>query len=425
MADGVTRRRGRPRSPPTKPVPSRRARGTGSVFTRGDGRVGCILPRALDPKRRPIYSSANRRGFTTEAEAAAWISAEIVRRSSPPPAQASGAETLGAYLARWHADHAPFWPARTARAYRRSLARLVELIGSVSLNALTHEVILGALARQMELRWQRTRRDGTPTSAARPYSRRTLAQGRMVLGYALADLVPDVLPTNPVRRTNRLPRGQAPEQPVWDGDQADRFLEAAEEGAPHLALAYRLILRRALRVGEVVALQWTEVNEARSVVLVRTTAGDRTGERADTKGRREREIPLSADLVRRLISRREAQARPSPWVFTNPETGLPYDASRLRRLAVAVCQAAQLPPINPKDMRATCATVLLDEGVPLAQVSALLGHSSIAITAVFYARVLRRREERIGQLAEAFDRAHERGAISARGSAPAPFRRAE
>jgi integrase len=252
----------------------------------------------------------------------------------------------------------------------------------------------------------------------------------MVLGLALSDLVPDVLAHNPVARA-RLPRAQPPEQPVWDGDQADRFLVEAERLCPHLALAYRLVLRRALRRGEVLSLQWRDVDERRGVLTVERTVGERAGLTGDTKGRRRREIPLSADLLERLRAQRlgfctdNVQRSPGPWVFLNPETALPYHPRILSWWVPQLAHAAGVPVIQPKDMRATCASNLLSDGVPLPTVSQLLGHSSIAVTSSFYERIIKRRQQQIAQVADQLDAALDRSAESVRGTRPAPIRRAE
>jgi integrase len=367
----------------------------------------------------------------SEAEAAVWLDGELSARRHPPPAPLPADELLVVYCARWWQAGSAFWPARTARAYRRSLALILGTgeLRVVPVGRLTHEAVRTALATLMGASWQRTRADGTPTTDPKPYSRRTVQHARMVLGLALSDLVPDVLAHNPVARA-RLPRAQPPEQPVWDGDQADRFLDAAERLCPHLALAFRLILRRALRRGEVLSLQWRDVDERRGVLTVERTVGERAGQTGDTKGRRRREIPLSADLLVRLRAplvrdHHYTLPRPSPWVFLNPETGLPYHPRILSWWVPALCRAADVPIIQPKDMRATCATVLLDQGWPLPRVAALLGHASIATTAAHYARAIARRENRLAQMADEIDALLDAGGESARGTRPAPIRRAE
>jgi integrase len=108
----------------------------------------------------------------------------------------------------------------------------------------------------------------------------------------------------------------------------------------------------------------------------------------------------------------------TPWVFLNPETSLPYHPRILSWWVPQIALVAGIPPIQPKDMRATCATNLLEEGVPLPRISQLLGHSSVAVTSSFYSRVLTRRDARIAQDADALDDALDRSALNARGERP-------
>ncbi|MCC6833312.1 MAG: site-specific integrase [Thermoleophilia bacterium] len=401
----------RRKTAPPPVQPTRRRRGSGSVSVRSDSRVVVTLPADLDPERRPLYSPpGTRTAWASVEQAARWLDAEVARRRNPAPERATGDEQLGAYLARWYRLYSPTWPERTATAYRQSL-RLFAGIAAVRLSELTHEVVQGALARLQQATWRRTRKDGTPTGEPKPYSARTLQQARTALGLALEGLVPDVLAANPVRRT-RLGRRQPPTQPVWDGAQAERFLAAAEATEPQHALALRLILHRGLRRGEVLALCWADLDERRAVLTVDETAGRRAGQTGDTKGRRSREIPLSRDLLARLAAHRAGRRRPTPWVFANPETGLPWSVETLRAAADRAIRAAGLPRISLKDMRATCATLLLDQGEPLPRVSELLGHADVSVTARAYQRVLRLTEARAADVAEGLDAAFVRAAGS-------------
>lgn len=406
---------------PRRDEPKRRRRGSGTVGTRKSGRVFCVLSPDLDPKRRPIYT-VNRRPFANEDEAAAYLASEIARLTRPVEASAAD-ELISVYLQRWWTAGAVLWPERTALAYKQALARIVPLLGPITIAELTHVRLREAVSKLLVSTWQRKKRDGTVTKEV-AYSRRSVEQSLMVLGLALGDLVPDVLSANPARRV-KLPKAQAPEQPVWDADEAERFLASAEEVASHLALAFRLILTRALRHGEVLALRWSDLIEARGVLVIDETIGRHPGETGDTKGRRRREIPLSADLIARLKEHRKQQQRPSVWVFANPETGLPWVHNTLDRYARTIARHAGLPPILPKDMRATAATALLLGSVPLPVVSQLLGHSSIAVTSTFYHRAIKQREEMVARLSENLDAALDQAAETARGEAPKQIRRAE
>jgi integrase len=53
-----------------------------------------------------------------------------------------------------------------------------------------------------------------------------------------------------------------------------------------------------------------------------------------------------------------------------------------------VAKAAELPAgVTPYSLRHTCATLLLEKGIPLKVVSERLGHSTIALTADVYSHV--------------------------------------
>lgn len=408
---------GRPRKPVAPP--RRRARGTGSVGTRADGRVYAALPPDCDPGRRPHYGPGNRRRFADEAEARAWLAAEAARLRAHPGAAHPG-EQLGAYLTRWLKIYGPAMPPRTRAAYTVALRHWLPHAGTVTLGALTHEHLQGALAAMQAAGWVRYRRDGSPIGTARPYSPRTLAHALAVLRHALAAMVPDVLATNPCRRV-RLARSQPAEAPVWDAAEAEAFIAAAEVAVPHLALAYKLILRRGLRRGEVVALQWADVRAHEGLLTVDETAGTRAGTAGGTKGRRTRDIPLSGAQVAEFAAHRAAQARPGRYVFTNPRTGTGYSVSALGRHVARLAALAGVPPIGLKDMRATCSTTLLDEGIPLPRVSRLLGHADARVTAQHYDRVIAARADRVTRVADELDAAYARAAEAARQHRPRPL----
>lgn len=404
-----------PRAPKPPPKPKRRPPNSGSVTVRKDGRIVVVLPKELDPKRKAVYGPGARVPFASAAQAALWLDAELVRRRSPTPI-ASATETLGHYLARWYGDHLHEWPERTALAYDLSLRRW-RILGHAPIGTLTRDVVQGGLRQLHEQTWQRTKKDGTRTGEPKPYSRRTIAHARAVLHQALEDLVPDVLTYNPAKARRRGRPQPAPEQPVWSAEQSDHFLAVAERTEPRIALAFRLILRRALRVGEAVDMTILDVDERAMTLRVDETPGLKRGTSGPTKTRRVRDVPLSADLARRLREHRHAYPATDPHLFTldGERISLQY----FRQLWHRTVRVAQLPRITPKDGRATCATLLLDQGWPLPAVAQLLGHTSIQTTAQFYARVVKRRADQTAQLGERIDAALD--AASAEGR-PTPLR---
>jgi integrase len=75
-------------------------------------------------------------------------------------------------------------------------------------------------------------------------------------------------------------------------------------------------------------------------------------------------------------------------VFTT-EAGPPINPSNLRQRSFApLLKKAGLPHIRFHDLRHTCATLLLSEGVHPKFVQELLGHASVAITLDTYSHML-------------------------------------
>jgi len=73
-------------------------------------------------------------------------------------------------------------------------------------------------------------------------------------------------------------------------------------------------------------------------------------------------------------------------VFTSP-VGTPIDPRNVNRWWDQLCESAGIGHHRFHASRHTAATLLLDSGVALEVVSAILGHASIAITADVYAKV--------------------------------------
>ena len=75
------------------------------------------------------------------------------------------------------------------------------------------------------------------------------------------------------------------------------------------------------------------------------------------------------------------------YVFTTP-IGTPLDPRNLTRHFGAACRKAKLPKTRFHDLRHTCASLLLAQGVQPRVVMETLGHSGIAITMDLYTHVM-------------------------------------
>lgn len=142
----------------------------------------------------------------------------------------------------------------------------------------------------------------------------------------------------------------------------------------------------------------------RSLTVIASTA----------KSRRERTIPLTVDLVRRLEELRHAQAvalgsirRPSDLVFLTPN-GTPWCApsNNVNRVLRRLLDRAGIERVDANGekvdvhaLRTTAASRLARNGVAMAVTQRLLGHADVRTTSKHYVRlddqVLRDAIERI------------------------------
>jgi integrase len=222
---------------------------------------------------------------------------------------------------------------------------------------------------------------------------------RGLLSTALAHAVrEDELPRNVVSAV-RLPEPRRTGFTPLTADEARRVLIAATYNRYHAV--FDLALRTGLRRGELLGLRWSDVDFTTGILSVRQTVQRvrHTGTVIVLPPRpraSERRIPLPADSLQVLREHRQRQElhrktagdrwQESGLVFTNTIGGA-SDPGALNRNFAATCDLAGVRRVRFHDLRHTCATLLLDQGVELITISSLLGHARIGITADVYAHV--------------------------------------
>jgi integrase len=203
----------------------------------------------------------------------------------------------------------------------------------------------------------------------------------------------------------QAPSPKRPEIRPLTQDQANALLDTA--AGDRLEALYRLAIMTGMRQGELLGLQWADVDWNASRLEVRHTLVRLKGEwtLAEPKsGRSQRSIKLAPTVLQALRSHRAGQnaerlAIGRAWqdrdlVFTH-EDGSPLDARALARHLRKLLATAGLPRSRFHDLRHTAGTSLIADGIPLVMVKDLLGHSTIAITADIYSHVLPPHQDQI------------------------------
>jgi integrase len=158
-----------------------------------------------------------------------------------------------------------------------------------------------------------------------------------------------------------------------------------------------------LRLGELLALRWTDVDLAGAAggalhvrgTLQRTRDGATIAEPKTTRSRRRVELSaLAADALRRhrVVQNEERLRLGRGWhdldlVFPDKRGNYLSDTHLRRRSFGPLLARAGLPPIRFHDLRHSAATLLLGQGTHPKIVSEMLGHSTISITLDLYSHV--------------------------------------
>ena len=184
------------------------------------------------------------------------------------------------------------------------------------------------------------------------------------------------------------------EMKILPPEQIKSYLTAAEQRSV-LPMFY-LELISGLRKGELVALQWSDLDVESKTISVSKQAGrNNAGEPDITRPKTEnsiRKISIPQDAVDLLIA--EHQKHPSnPWMFPSPKTGEMYHPDSVVNIHKKILKDAGLEHLRFHDLRHTFATLALQNGVDVKTVSSMLGHFDAGFTLRTYTHVTRQMQE--------------------------------
>ena len=185
---------------------------------------------------------------------------------------------------------------------------------------------------------------------------------------------------NPTRKT-KLPRREAKqERRIMTPEQIRLLVTNLREPARSVV---QLLLTTGLRVGELLALHWRNVDLQGGVLRVKETVYDGHFDEPKTK-RSFRTIPIGSETIGILQALQSRKANPEALVFAT-QAGTPLDRRNLlRRQVTPVCKKVGLPAISWHSFRHCNATLLDAVGAPVGTVQALLGHSTPEVTRSVY-----------------------------------------
>lgn len=356
--------------------------GTGSVYQRSDGRWCASLMH--NGKRRSVYAKTEREAKKKLVALQAEVGASGILAQ---PGRHTVEEVLVTFL-----DHKRRTVRdRTLADYEASATRhIVPALGSIRLSRLTPERISGWL--------DGLRRRGIGRQARMAYG---VLRGALELAVRWGRLA-----NNPCSRVD-IPAYRAKRKEVWTTTELKRFL--AETNTDWRGPLWVVAVLSGCRLGELLALRWEDtdlerkmINVHRSGQWIRGTWVE--GEPKTRSGRRTISLP---DVAVMALTQQRAQqgqwrnaAPTGPWddnrVFTS-HTGAPLDGPNLARALRVRCADIGVPEITPHSFRHLSASLLLQAGLTVTEVSARLGHASPSITLSIYAHVVEKNDQRAAE----------------------------
>lgn len=288
-------------------------------------------------------------------------------------------QTVQQYADAW-IDRASL-KASTKRFYRDHLENhIYPAIGRLPIGAVTRLHVRDLVSR-------------TQAKKLRP---KTIQGILRTLSTVLSEAVEDErLPANPALRPGRMRRAMtdpnAPKQldaDPYTREEAAALVTAAAVAYPEWAAFTLCALRAGLRLGELRALEWDDLDWRGRYMLVSRNYVE--GVATTPKSGRSRRVDLSDQLIAGLrLHRRQqgaywlSEGKERPRLVFPSRAGTPLDDSKVRKAMRSIALAAKVRPRTRivHVLRHTYCSLLIAAGASIEYVKEQAGHSSITVTA--------------------------------------------
>ena len=325
----------------------KRANGEGNIRKRSDGRWEGRYTAGYHPEtgKRIIKNVLGK----TQAECKAKLK-KAIEESHALDVGRADEYTVAAWLRTWFELYAkPHIRPSTMNYYHRNIEQhIIPAIGDIPLNKLTTrdlQKLYNDLQSNGRLRKvQKKEKPGLSNSTVRGI--------HMMLHNALDRAVKEKLILSNPTENCIIPKIEKQEMKILHPDHISAYLNAAERRNA-LPMFY-LELVSGLRKGELVALQWSDLDEANCTISVSKQASWDTEHQLilsrPKTGNSIREVSIPQDAVE-LLKQEHAKHPDNPWMFPSGRTGEMYHPDSVVTLHKRILKDAGLEHIRFHDLR--------------------------------------------------------------------------
>mgnify|MGYP005761347851 FL=1 len=359
----------------------RRKQGEGTLRKRADGRWEARVVIGYDDKGNPITKNvtAMEKGKCLE---------KLEQLKEQCGVQLTGkvkAEmAFGDWLNFWYQQYAKQTLRPTTQSGYENMIynHIIPDIGKIPLNKLTQNDLQQFYAR-LKNGGRKVRTELYGKGLSDRMVRGCHAMCRKALEKAVAD---GIIRINPAIGC-KLPPKKAKEMQVLTREEMQRFMaQAKADGYFELFL---LELCTGMRRGEIVALQWDDLNlQTGELHICRqaTTVHGNIHICAPKTKSSIRTVILPPDIVKILAEYKKRIN--SRWMFPSPvKEDAPYHPSAIRKVLDRTLERAECKHVRFHDLRHTFATTALANGMDVKTLSAIIGHISSETTLNIYTHI--------------------------------------